>query len=235
MSKIKILVVEDEALIAIRLSNVLEELGYDVLESVASYSEGLEQVISQKPDILITDIQLSGRKSGIDLAKKIREFSSIPIIFLTSYNDKTTIDDARDARPNAYLIKPFNREELYSAIEIAIMNHKPVETTINEPRFHFIKIKEAFEKIEEAEMVYVNSDHVYLEIHMKNKRRIVIRKSLTEFMTALSPDFIRIHKSYAVNFRHVSKISSQSVFIDELEIPIGKSYKNELIKTMQNK
>ena len=232
MSKIKIAVVEDETLIAMRLCTALEDLGYDVLDSVESYTEGLDLVIQEKPDLLITDIQLSGRKTGIDLSKKIREFSNLPIIFLSSYNDKSTIDDARDARPNAYLIKPFNKEELYSAIEIAIMNHKPIGKTINEPKFHFVKVKDAFQKIDEADILYVNSDHVYLEIHTINQQRFVIRKSLTDFMDELSEDFIRIHKSYAANFRHVSKVSGNSIHIGDIELPIGKSHKDAVLDAM---
>lgn len=233
MAKIKIAVVEDEALIAIRLCSALEELEYDVLEAASNYTEGLDLILSEKPDLLITDIQLSGRKTGIDLARKIREFSNMPIIFLSSYNDKSIIDEARDARPNAYLIKPFNKEELYSAIEIAMMNHRPIDTTINEPKFLFFKVKDAFEKIDESDIIYVNSDHVYLEINTVQGQKIVVRKSLTDFMTELSSDFIRIHKSYVVNFRHVSKVSSNSVFIGDIEFPIGKSYKNELFDAMQ--
>lgn len=233
MHKIKIAIVEDEALIAIRLSTALEDLGYDVCETASSYSEGLDTIIAEKPDLLISDIQLSGRKTGIDLAQKVREFSSLPIIFLTSFNDKETIDIAREVRPNAYLIKPFNKEELYSAIEIAIMNHRPLPQAVNEPKFHFIKVKDAYEKIDEADIVYLNSDHVYLELHTLSKKRFVIRKSLSDFMEELSQAFVRVHKSHAVNLRHVSKVTSTTVHVDDVELAIGKSYKSGLMEALQ--
>jgi len=235
MQKIKIAIVEDEALIAMRLATTLDELGYDVCETASSYSEGLNLILADKPDLVISDIQLSGRKSGIDLAQKIREFSNLPIIFLTSSNDKETIDVAREARPNAYLIKPFNKQELYSAIEIAIMNHRPAHQSTNEPKFHFIKVKDAFEKIEESDITYVNSDHVYLEIHTTAKQRFVIRKSLTEFMEELSPDFMRIHKSHAVNLRHVNKVMNNSVMVGDLELVIGKSFKTDFLEAVHKK
>ncbi len=235
MSKIKIAIVEDEALIAIRLSSALEDLGYDVFECASNYTEALDLITNQKPDLLISDIQLSGRKTGIDLAQKVREFSNLPIIFLTSYNDKETIDDARETRPNAYLIKPFNKEELYSAIEIAILNHRPVHNAAQGPKFHFIKVKDAFEKIEESDILYVNSDHVYLEIHTVTEKRFVIRKSLTEFLEELSPDFIRIHKSHAVNLRHVNKVQATNVIVGNLELPIGKFYKTDVLEALNKK
>jgi len=234
MHKIKIAIVEDEALIAIRLSTALEDLGYTVCETASNYSEGLDLILAEQPDLLISDIELSGRKTGIDLAQKVREFSSLPIIFLTSYNDKETIDFAREARPNAYLIKPFNKEELYSAIEIAMMNHRPIHQAANEPKFHFIKVKDAFEKIDETDIAYVSSDHVYLELYTLSKKRIVIRKSLTEFMEELSADFVRIHKSHAVNLRHVSKVSTASVTVNDIELPLGKSYKNDFMDALKN-
>jgi DNA-binding LytR/AlgR family response regulator len=234
MHKIKIAIVEDEALIAIRLSTALEDLGYTVCETASNYSEGLDLILAEQPDLLISDIELSGRKTGIDLAQKVREFSSLPIIFLTSYNDKETIDFAREARPNAYLIKPFNKEELYSAIEIAMMNHRPIHQAANEPKFHFIKVKDAFEKIGETDIAYVSSDHVYLELYTLSKKRIVIRKSLTEFMEELSDDFVRIHKSHAVNLRHVSKVSTASVTVNDIELPLGKSYKNDFMDALKN-
>jgi DNA-binding LytR/AlgR family response regulator len=235
MHKIKIAIVEDEALIAMRLSTALEDLGYEVCDAASNYSEGLDLILAEKPDLLISDIQLSGRKTGIDLAQKVREFSSLPIIFLTSYNDKETIDTARDARPNAYLIKPFNREELYSAIEIAIMNHRPVNQSVNEPKFHFIKVKDTFEKIEESDIAYISSDHVYLELHTLSSKRFVIRKSLTDFMEELSADFIRVHKSHAVNLRNTSKVSATTVTVNDVELPIGKAYKNDFIEALQKK
>lgn len=234
MEKIRVGIVEDELLIAIRLQGVLEELGYDVLAPVENYSDGLQLVQSQKPDILICDIQLSGRKTGIELAEKIREFNNLPIIFLTSYSEKETIDHARSVRPNAYLIKPFNKEELYSAIEIAMMNHKPIQSTLNEPKFHFVKVKDAYEKIEESDIIYVNSDHVYLEIHTTAQKKFVIRKSMNAFVEELGADFIRIHKSYIVNMRHVSRLSSSQVVIGELELPVGKSYKADVAKLRES-
>lgn len=235
MSKIKVAVVEDEALIAIRLCGALEDLGYQVFDSVANYTEAIELISSAHPDILITDIQLSGRKSGIDLARKVREFSNIPIIFLTSHSDKETIDDARNARPNAYLIKPFNKEELYSAIEIAIMNHRPSESVTKELRFHFIKAKDSYEKVYEDDILYVKSDHVYIEIFTTSNHKYVVRKSLLEFLDELGSDFLRVHKSFILNFRHVTKVTSNSVFIGDQEFPIGKSFKSDLFEAINFK
>jgi DNA-binding LytR/AlgR family response regulator len=96
-------------------------------------------------------------------------------------------------------------------------------------------VKDAFEKIEESDITYVNSDHVYLEIHTTAKQRFVIRKSLTEFMEELSPDFMRIHKSHAVNLRHVNKVMNNSVMVGDLELVIGKSFKTDFLEAVHKK
>ncbi len=82
MSKIKIGIVEDEAIIADNLSNTLTQLGYDVAEPATSYAEAITMIETEKPDLLLLDIQLKGKKDGIDLAMKIKEDYHLPFIFL---------------------------------------------------------------------------------------------------------------------------------------------------------
>ncbi len=228
MEKIRIAVVEDEALIAMRLSLALESLGYEVLEVASSFTEGLEVVTQKKPDLIITDIGLSGRKTGIDLVKKIREFSDIPVLFLTSAADKQTIDSAHDASPNGYLIKPFRTEELYSSIELALKSRKEKTKILDAPKQHFVKTKVGLKKIEESEILFVRSEHVYVEVVCTGSKVFTIRKSLSEYVDELGSQFLRIHKSYVINLRHVSKITSQFIKIGEHELPIGKAYKSAL-------
>ena len=109
MSKIKIGIVEDEMLIALGISEALKELGYDVTEVANSYTEALEMIVNEKPDILLLDIQLSGHKDGIDLAWKIKNDFQIPFIFLTANADLATVERAKNVSPQAYLIKPFRK------------------------------------------------------------------------------------------------------------------------------
>ena len=157
MSKLKVLVVEDEIIIADNICDVLEDLGYEVTEPAINYTEALVLIEQEKPDIAILDIQLSGRKTGIDIAKQIREKYNFPFIFLTSNSDKMTIDEAKEVMPPAFLIKPFTKEELYSAIEITLSNFE--KKAINEKellseKFLFIKIKGVYTKIIQKDILY---------------------------------------------------------------------------------
>ncbi|MGB0430024.1 MAG: response regulator, partial [Bacteroidia bacterium] len=123
MAKVKILVVEDEIVIADNICDSLDELGYEVCEPAINYTEAVELLEAEKPDIAILDIQLAGSKDGIDLAWKIKEDYDIPFIFLTSNADPRTVDRAKKLTPPAYLIKPFVKDDLYTSIELALYNH----------------------------------------------------------------------------------------------------------------
>lgn len=121
MGKVKIQVVEDEIVIADNICTILEKLGYDVLEPVINYSEAITQLEEERPDLCLLDIQLAGNKDGIDLAWKIKEDFNIPFIFLTSNADPRTVGRAKELAPPAYLVKPFNKDDLYTSIEIVLL------------------------------------------------------------------------------------------------------------------
>src|SRR5215217_4281149 len=122
MTVLKIGVVEDELVIARTILNTLDELGYAHCGPAINYTEAIEMIETEKPDLLLLDIQLSGRKDGFDVAGKLNESHKLPFIFLTANSDIETIDRAKSVKPHAYIVKPFTKEELYAAIEIAFNN-----------------------------------------------------------------------------------------------------------------
>lgn len=232
LKKIRVAVVEDEIIIADNLCETLEELGYQALEPAISYTEAIELMMIEKPDMAILDIRLSGNKDGIDVAEKINEFLKIPFIFLTSNSDKSTVDRAKKVRPYAFLIKPFTKEELYSSIEIAISNHEQktileAGTHSEKDRYVFVKFKNSFVKVFLDSILYLKSDHIYIEMYTKTDK-IVIRNSLQEFHKLLDDRFIRVHRSYIVNMDFVEKVGSDSLTIDEQEIPISTANRKEV-------
>ncbi|SDS44791.1 two component transcriptional regulator, LytTR family [Polaribacter sp. KT25b] len=238
MDKVKILVVEDEMIIADNICDALEELGYQALEPAISYTEAIGRIEEEKPDIAILDIQLSGKKTGIDIAKKIRESYHFPFIFLTSNADSLTLNQAKEVMPPAYLIKPFSKEELYTSIEIALSNysiiHKNKEDEADDSHVikdaFFIKNKGSFLKIYFDDILYLKSDHVYVELHLKNTQQFLVRRSLNDILSSLDARFVRIQRSFVVNVKYISEVKTASVIINNSEIPIGKTYKEELIK-----
>ena len=124
MEKIKILVVEDESILAMGLKKKLENLGYMVTDIAASGPETIEKVGQNKPDIIMMDIVLKGDMDGIETAAKLNESLSIPVIYLTAYADDDILKRAATTEPYGYILKPYKEKELKANIEMAIYRKK---------------------------------------------------------------------------------------------------------------
>jgi two-component system sensor histidine kinase UhpB len=120
MKKSKILIVEDEIIIAKNIKKRLESINYDIVDIVFSGEEAIQTSAELSPDLVLMDIGLPGKMDGITTAKHIRDKYDIPIVFLTAYSDEHTIQRAKFTEPYGYLIKPFEEKELHSAIQIAL-------------------------------------------------------------------------------------------------------------------
>jgi len=123
MSDIKLLIIEDEPLIAEDIAQWLEKNEFVVSAVVYSKEDAMEQLHNNLPDMVLLDINLNGEMSGIDIADKINKVYNIPFIFITSYSDKQTLEKAKYTEPSGYIVKPFNEASLYSTLEIALYNH----------------------------------------------------------------------------------------------------------------
>ena len=116
----KVLVVEDERVVAKDLALTLEGMGYNVIGSAASRDEALAVCANEVPDIVLMDIRIKGPIDGIDTAKELLDLYDLHVIYLTAHADVASIDRAKRTRPHAYLLKPVKAGELQGAIEIAM-------------------------------------------------------------------------------------------------------------------
>lgn len=116
----RVLVVEDEAVVAEEISEIVEAVGHDVVAKAPSAEQALVMAPAAQPDLAIVDVRLAGRMDGVELATTLRERFGLGIIFLTAYADDTTLERAKVTEPHAYLVKPFEPRELRSAISIAL-------------------------------------------------------------------------------------------------------------------
>ena len=136
MSTLKIGIVEDELIIANLIANTLKKIGYQTTKIASTYNEALEMLDAEKPDVVLLDIQIKGSKDGIELAHTINTNYNIPFIFLTANADAATLERAKATSPPAFLVKPFTKDDLYTAIEICFNNYsknKNVETATLQP------------------------------------------------------------------------------------------------------
>ncbi|MCX5909238.1 MAG: PAS domain S-box protein, partial [Deltaproteobacteria bacterium] len=120
MEKTKILVVEDEGIIAKDIERTLRDLGYSVPAIAASGEEAIQKALETQPDLILMDIVLRGKMDGVEAAERILARRKIPIIYLTAYSDEATFQRAKITEPYGYLLKPFQEKELQSTIEVAL-------------------------------------------------------------------------------------------------------------------
>ena len=123
----KVMVVEDEAIIACDIQDELESLGYDVCANTGVSSEALELFDAKKPEIILMDIFIQGELDGIQVAQRILEKNDVPIIFLTAYSDDDTVKRARSVAPYGYLLKPFTQVELNVSLQVAIVKYQMMQ------------------------------------------------------------------------------------------------------------
>ena len=130
MERIKVGIVEDEMIIADTICLALQNLNYDYCKPANSFAKAIQMIENEKPNIVLLDINLNAKLDGIDLGHHINANYALPIIYLTANSDKATIERCKETLPNAFLIKPFSNEELFSAIEIALFSHSAKSGTL---------------------------------------------------------------------------------------------------------
>jgi len=226
-----ILIVEDDVLISEELSLLLEDLDHTVLHIAPNAEKAISFLKSGiHVDLIFLDITMNGRPQGFDVAQYIDENTSIPYIFLTSHADKLTVQDAAKFNSLTYLLKPFTHEMIYATVEI----HKEFIEKANKRK---IILKDGITSavISINDVMFVKSDDVYIEIHTKNSR-ITTRNSLKGFAnTYFDNNFQQIHRSYIVNVNFISKYSSTSLFIESIELPISRTFKNEIFEYLESR
>ena len=124
MANTRIMIVEDEWITAADIKMSLQNLGYTVSSVASSSKEAIQKAEEHRPDLVLMDIILQGEMDGIEAANQIRSRFNIPIIYLTAYTNETVLERAKITEPLAYIVKPFTKEDLKMAIEIALYKHK---------------------------------------------------------------------------------------------------------------
>lgn len=216
--KRKFLIVEDDVLIAEHIYDIVQASGNQVLKVCADKTEALLAIESETPHAAFLDIRLSGVDEGIEIGRLLNELG-VPFAFVTSFSDKNTIQQAIDAQPRAYLLKPFDTEEIEDVISKLIDECDPVIS---------IKVNGIGQELFAKDILYVNSDNIYLEIFTLTGKYL-IREKLSDFQELLDPTiFVRIHRSYVINRMHVTKLKKDKVWLNQIEIPISRKYQTTI-------
>ncbi|MEG5171386.1 ATP-binding protein [Microcoleus sp. B3-D7] len=155
MNPIKILVVEDEVIVAQDIAGRLKKLGYAVTATVSSGEEAIQKVLENPPDLVLMDIVLKGEIDGVKAAEKIRTNRNVPTVFLTAYADDKTLQRAKLTDPLGYIIKPFQQNDLRVAIEIALHRHE-IETKMRESLKAAEAVRESVEEKSHRQNQYIS-------------------------------------------------------------------------------
>ena len=141
MQKTKILIVEDETIVAKDTENMLDSLGYKIVEIVTNGMETLKKIEEIHPDLILMDIVLKGNIDGIQIAEEIKDQYNIPVIYVTAYADNNTLQRAKTTDPFGFILKPFEERELLAVIEMALYKHN-LETKLRESEERFRSVVE---------------------------------------------------------------------------------------------
>ena len=156
----KILIVEDEILIADYIKELLQSAHFTSIEMAHDAETALQQIENFVPDIILMDINLKGKNTGIDLAKKKNKDAAL--IFLTGQNDPSLMQKALESSPEAYLTKPVKKSDLIAAIQLQIFKHQ----------LNYVTIKVGYDtvKINLEEVLFIKSDSNYLDIQLLDRK-----------------------------------------------------------------
>lgn len=249
--RIKILIVEDEPILAMELSDSLEEEGYDVVGIVNNGRKALELFRRQTVDLLLCDITIKGDWDGIQTVEQLVAERPVPVIYLTAHLDRETLDRAKQTYPAAYVNKPYQLHSLRIAIELAIYNfsaqqspkqteHPAIpaterdvlgrETILLANNHLFIKQNYQFVKIDLDDILYLEADNIYTTLVTK-ARKYALRLTLSGLLERISkPELIRIHRSYAINVEKVESFNESEVSIGPHLIPLSRGYKEDFLR-----
>lgn len=226
-NEIKVLIIEDEALIAQTIKMQLEDFGYDVVGVCYNYHSAIKAITETVFDVLITDINLGDgidTKSGIQIAEQVKQIKNCPVIFLTAFSDKDTIKKAAVVSPSAYLVKPVNNASLFAAVQLAVehfQNSQSVDISIVKkeasPDYFFTKLGNTLFKIFWKDVYCMESFKNYVQIKTPAKKNgLLIRTSLQQLLQYTIPpnyrnQFIKINRSTAIAKNIILKVNNDSI------------------------
>jgi DNA-binding LytR/AlgR family response regulator len=228
LEHLNILIVEDEVLIAEDLKDILKTFGLKKIEMVHDKASALENLRLNKPDIAILDIRMEKELDGLEIGEFIQNNYKLPFIFITAHSDIEMIKKIIKTKPVGYITKPFKKSDLFANINLAIE-----QLTTNNTLF--IKDGYSTHVININEIVYIESEGNYINIFTSSKKYLSRQNMESILLDIDSNDFLKIHRSFVVNLNKVKKYSSKEVIINEITLPISKTFYDVFIENMKKR
>lgn len=243
--KVRVLVIEDNMIIAADVSMQLTKLGYDIVSIHTKAESALEYLEKDLVDVVLMDIELAGKMNGIEAAVHILNTSKTPVIFLTSNTDDSTFQKALEAKPFAFVPKPLRIAELERTLQLVVSRRQIEEVSIFEKQDNdhltymedrlFIRHKNQMIKVNLSEIQFAKADRNYCKLQT-DKQSFYLSIPLISIEAKLPSDqFIRVHRSYLVNIKKIESVNENLEYlsIEGNEIPISRRLKDEVAKRIK--
>lgn len=242
--KLNVLIVEDNLSFALELEMQVEDIGYNVIGRVDNSAEALEIIMSDQPDIILMDVDIKGRLSGLEIGERIKHLNT-PILYITSYGDEEHYAKAQESNMIGYLVKPIEKYSLKTALQLAFQNAHHIQPTANKEErdnhflskdYIFFKKKGAFFKVPIQSIAFVQSNNNYCETHTEDKEVFISRISISQMEEMLpSSDFMRTHRQYIVKLDKIDAVNFQdgTLKIIGKEIPVSRGKRSEIAEMIR--
>lgn len=239
--KVRILIVEDDMIIAANISLQLTKLGYEVTGIETKGEAAIAHAKENTPDILLMDVNLRGKLDGIATAAAIQKSHDVPIIYLTANTDEATFGRAKSTHPYAFLSKPLNAVQLQRTIALVVEQLKEKEGLMEkctepievlEDRI-FVRHNGKMTRLLLNDILYIEADRNYCNITTTANHYVltVTLKTIAEKLNQVQ--FLRVHRSYMVNISKLDAVGESHLEINRKVIPFGKSYRELLMRRLQ--
>jgi DNA-binding LytR/AlgR family response regulator len=244
ISPLRVLIVEDDYVIARSLRSLLTRLGYTVTGAAPTAELALTLFDAQPPDLVLLDVELADGSDGIELAHQLNQRRQLPLLFLTAFTDRATFERAKAAGPCAFLNKPYDETLLGNAIELAAQQFARAQAPapgadasadLLMPDAVWLREGSRLLRLELAELRWLEADSSYLHLHTA-ARKHTVRMSFRELLERLPPaQFVRIHRSYVVNVAALDSVDpgrGEVLLRSGERLALGPSYRDDLLRRL---
>lgn len=217
---IRILIVDDEVLIAETLKDYLQKLGYKQIKMTHSKKETFELLSFWKPHVALLDIRMEELYDGLEIGEQFKSEYKIPFMYVTAHSDMEMTQRILKSKPDGYITKPIRINELMVNLGMVIQRFHEVQNEV------LIEFKNGYdlERIHLSDLKYIKAEGNYVEIYLQS-RKLLVRNTLEAILQEMNNELIvRIHRSFAINTQKIKKRSTLEVDLGDIQLPISRSY-----------
>lgn len=232
----RVLIVEDDILSAQKVKNTLQYKDYQVIGPFNNGRDALEYIDKNEIDLAILDWELADDITGLDIALKVKDKCTAPIIFVTGNEDENVKMKAIEANVFAFLNKPFHERNLLNSIDLAVSKYAEKSSSAPQTEVDkafklddkiFVKKNGRYFRLMVKEIQFIEASRHYVIIHTANDQ-VLANASLSAMLSQVNlPSLVRVHRSFAVNITKVESFDDAFIHFQKKSIPFSKTYKQD--------